>query len=514
MHTPSIQKSDRLSYLWLLLAASLNLFVVGEWAMPIAAWLGPLFVLRFLRTNRSWRSVGLYWLLSIPFLHTALNGIVPIPGIGFTIFLIIIVTLALIPYLIDRWLTPRLPGLIGTLVFPLSSTVFEYVNAYGTYGTFGSTAYTQFGNLALMQIVSVTGLWGIIFLAMWFASVVNWAWENEWSWPRVKHGVLAYTLIAALVMLYGTIRLISAGAPAETVRVAGIPSNQDYIATLSQNYPDLMSKMFDNTLSEEEKSLLQGYFNTSNDSLLERSQAEAQAGAKIVFWAEANAIVMKENEADFIERGRALAQEQQIYLGMAVGVFDSTNEKPLENKIVLIDPSGELSSQYLKAYPVPGGEAEASVEGTDIIPTLDTPFGRIAAVICFDMDHHHHILQAGRANVDILFAPSNDWEAVADLHMQMSTFRAIENGVTLVRPTSQGISVATDSFGRIIAQSDFYTTNGGALVTHVPAAQHIPTIYAIIGDLFAWLCAVALVGLAGWGVVRGRKGKKGLEEEA
>lgn len=276
-----------------------------------------------------------------------------------------------------------------------------------------------------------------------------------------------------------------------------------------------MGKMFNNTLSETEKSLLQQHFNTSNNSLLERSAAEAQAGAKMVFWAEANSIVMKENEAAFIEQGQALAQQQEIYLGMAIGVFDSSNERPLENKIVLIDPSGELSPEYIKAYPVPGGEAEASVEGTDIIPTLDTPFGRIATVICFDMDHHHHILQTGRANVDILFAPSNDWEAVADLHMQMSTFRAIENGVTLVRPTSQGISVATDSFGRIIAQSDFYSTNGGALIAHVPAAQHTPTIYTMIGDAFAWLCAVVLVGLAGWGVVRGRKkAEGGVEEEA
>jgi len=514
MHTQSILKSDRLSYLWLLLATSLTLFVVGEWAMPIVAWLIPLFALRFLRTTPSWRSVGLFWLLGIPFLHVTLNGIVPIPGIGFTIFVIILVSFGLIPYLVDRWLTPRLPGLIGTLVFPLIATIFEYANAFGEYGTFGSTAYTQFGNLALMQIVSVTGLWGMIFLIMWFASVVNWAWENEWSWHRVKHGVLGYTLIFALVMLYGTIRLINAGAPAETVRVAAIPLNPDYIATLNENYPDLMGKMFANTLSEEEKSLLQEHFNTSNDSLLQRSQAEAQAGAKIVFWAEANAIVMKENEAAFIERGRTLAQKNDIYLGMAVGVFDSTNEKPLENKIVLIDPSGELSSEYVKAYPVPGGEAEVSVEGTDIIPTLDTPFGRIATVICFDMDHHHHILQTGRANVDILFAPSNDWPAVAKLHMQMSTFRAIENGLTLVRPTSQGISVATDPFGRIIAGLNFYSTNGGALVAHVPAAQNTPTIYARIGDAFAWLCVVALVGLAGWGIVRGRKEGEGGGKEA
>ncbi len=43
---------DRLSYLWLALTAALYLFTGGLWVIPLAAWLAPLFLLRFVRTQR------------------------------------------------------------------------------------------------------------------------------------------------------------------------------------------------------------------------------------------------------------------------------------------------------------------------------------------------------------------------------------------------------------------------------------------------------------------------------
>ena len=43
---------DRLSYLWLAVAAALFLFTGGLWVIPLAVWLAPLFLLRFVRTQR------------------------------------------------------------------------------------------------------------------------------------------------------------------------------------------------------------------------------------------------------------------------------------------------------------------------------------------------------------------------------------------------------------------------------------------------------------------------------
>ena len=47
-----IRIPDRLSYLWLALSAALYPFTGGLWVIPLAARLAPLFLLRFVRTQR------------------------------------------------------------------------------------------------------------------------------------------------------------------------------------------------------------------------------------------------------------------------------------------------------------------------------------------------------------------------------------------------------------------------------------------------------------------------------
>src|SRR3972149_10958843 len=45
-------KSDQLSYLWLIIGAILALFANGNWIVPIATWLYPIFIIRFLRGQK------------------------------------------------------------------------------------------------------------------------------------------------------------------------------------------------------------------------------------------------------------------------------------------------------------------------------------------------------------------------------------------------------------------------------------------------------------------------------
>ncbi|MBM4424322.1 MAG: hypothetical protein FJ030_13200 [Chloroflexi bacterium] len=49
--SPSFTVTDRLSWLWLILGAALLPFTQLQTAMPLAAWLAPVFLLRFARRN-------------------------------------------------------------------------------------------------------------------------------------------------------------------------------------------------------------------------------------------------------------------------------------------------------------------------------------------------------------------------------------------------------------------------------------------------------------------------------
>src|SRR5215472_4974285 len=195
---------DRLSYLWLALGIVLFAFGTVKWTIPLAAWLYPVFLLRFVRTQPLLRGVLLLLLALVLLLVVELQGYLPLAGalyylapVGLAVVFGIVVTL---PYLIDRLVAPRLGGMPGTLVFPLAVTTVWYLSALvNPFGTFGNPAYTQYGDLPLLQLLSVTGLWGIVLLMSWFASLVNWAWEQGFAWSRVRPGVLLYVGLLALV---------------------------------------------------------------------------------------------------------------------------------------------------------------------------------------------------------------------------------------------------------------------------------------------------------------------------
>ena len=77
------------------------------------------------------------------------------------------------------------------------------------------------------------------------------------------------------------------------------------------------------------------------DGLFHRTQSEARAGAKIIAWSEAAALVVKEDERAITDRAKALAREERIYLQISIGVFLDNAQFPFfENRTILIDPTG------------------------------------------------------------------------------------------------------------------------------------------------------------------------------
>ena len=107
-----------------------------------------------------------------------------------------------LPYLADRLLVNRLRGFAATLVFPLLQVSLEYIiTTVSPLGSWGSLAYTQHSFLPFLQLLSITGMWGLSFLIAWLAPVVNWAWEQDFALQRVRTGVLTYGGILALVLV-------------------------------------------------------------------------------------------------------------------------------------------------------------------------------------------------------------------------------------------------------------------------------------------------------------------------
>ena len=133
-----------------------------------------------------------------------------------------------------------------------------------------------------------------------------------------------------------------------------------------------------------------------------------------------------------------------------------------------------------------------------LAPVVTTPYGRLATVICYDADFPELVRHAG---ADILLVPSKDWQSVSAQHARMATFRAIENGLWVVRPVLSGISGVIDPYGRVQAQTDSFS-GGEPTATAVIVSRSTPTFYVRFGDWFAYLCVAGLVAIVALTLVR------------
>jgi apolipoprotein N-acyltransferase len=208
-----------------------------------------------------------------------------------------------------------------------------------------------------------------------------------------------------------------------------------------------------------------------------------------------------DEEAGFLERARGVAAAERVYLAIGMATIHLGERLPFENKLVVIDPAGDVAMSYRKSHPVAGWEAGIMRPGEPVVPIADAQDYRMAGAICFDSDFPEFIRQAGRNRADLLVVPANDWKEIKELHAQMLAFRAIENGLSIVRSASSGLSVVVDPYGRTLAISDDLAPGDSTMTGQVPIAR-VGTVYARTGDLLAWACVAGLVLAIGAGLIR------------
>jgi len=482
--------SDRYSWLWFVLGALLLPFSHIQTVFALAPWLAPIFLIRFLRTQR--KAVGmpaLYLAYIVAAWISLRNGFLSPPP-GFLLMLAICSGYALVlslRYFADRLVAPRLSGIARTLVFPLASTVIDWLMIFGPFLTYGSPAYAQYGNLPLMQMVSLTGMWGLTFLVSWLGPVVNALWEQGFDLRRAWRVIAPFGVTLLAVLLYGSIRLAFFPPTGQTVLAAGITPDRD----IWRYQPVEEIARGSETRREE----LRAETGPILDDLFLRTRQLAQAGVKVITWSETAVFVLQEDDAALMEQARRVAQEEGIYLQVGVMTVLRAEQHPYgQNRAVLFSPDGNQVWDYHKALPVVIGDAAEIAPGPGIVPAVDTEFGRLAAYICQDADLPGYARQAGQARAGILLAPYDDWVPIHFDHARMAVFRAVENGFSLIRATGKGYSLAADYQGRPLAFADYYGAPKSAAVAAIPM-QGVTTLYSIIGDVFAYLSIAGFLGI-------------------
>lgn len=178
-------------------------------------------------------------------------------------------------------------------------------------------------------------------------------------------------------------------------------------------------------------------------------------------------------QGETIFRYRQLARDLSVWisLGGCHIKSDSSNSEKLYNTHIVIDNHGEVSATYRKTHlfdlDLPGRvrlcESDYTVPGEQICPPVDTPVGRLALGICYDLRFPELSLALRNMGADILTYPSAFTVPTGKAHWHvLLRSRAIETQCYVVaaaqtgqhneKRASYGHSLIVDPWGAVLGE--------------------------------------------------------------
>ena len=232
------------------------------------------------------------------------------------------------------------------------------------------------------------------------------------------------------------------------------------------------------------------------DEIFTSCQKAVRDGAQVILLSESEMICFNDSEEAVIERARVFARNNEIYFFFSMGTISpekmKNNEAFIGNKILTIDPNGEILDIYYKNVPVKN--VDPSIPGDGKIDIIETPFGNFSPIICYDADFPVLMRQTGNNNTDVIMVATGDWYSISPYHSKIGVIRSIENGVSMLKTVSYGLSVAADAYGNIIATDDFFEDDQHILITDLPVFK-ITTFYSYAGDILIFVSYLYIAGM-------------------
>lgn len=408
----------------------------------------------------------------------------------------------------SRALSPA--GRVGPWLAALLWTVADYARAHAFGGfTWAMLGYAELQNSALLGWVSITGVYGLsFFVALTGAALAAWLCDGTRKPPRATTLALSAVVIAhvagVLLSQSATARNEVEGEGVSTIRVAALQGNID------QNEKWSAERVGNN---------LGVYIQLSRQAIA--------AGASVIVWPESAVPSFLEHDPTVREPIAWLARESgaTFVLGATGATLDATGENLAEvfDSAFVMAPSGVVTDRYDKTHLVPFGEyvpfrktlgawfeaiargmASLDVTAGDRVRSLllasesDGAEYRIGVPICYELLFPHLVRRFAADGAQVLLAITNDaWygrTGAPHQFLAMTAMRAAENSLWTVRAANSGVSAIINSQGRIVSHTEIYERD--LVVGDIPLSQARAggTFYTRYGDVFAWLCCVALLG--------------------
>jgi apolipoprotein N-acyltransferase len=388
--------------------------------------------------------------------------------------------------------------------------------------------YAVSDNLGLLQLVTLTGIYGLSFLVAGYGALSAWLLVERSK--RAFGFWLALTAVLLPVTLVGA-RFVPEDVPRLLARLVqtNLPQ-KGYGADWQQRHAADLDEL--ERLSVAPAAATGAASSTVSGAPTEDNSARrasiARPAVSLIVWPEVPAPFYLQDQ-NFAARAQRIAVQSET--PFLLGVVEwrprpdgADGRLQPYNSAALLGPAGERLYAYDKIHLVPFGEyvpwrdlltfAEKLVQEVGDFQAGKErsvgplPGGRFATVICFEAVFGNEVRQFVDGGAELLVNISNDgWfgrSAAPDQHLAMARVRAVENRRWLLRATNNGYSVSVDPYGRIVARME--TDKRVAL--DVPFAfRSDRTLYSRFGDWLAWLSVAASGLMLAWSW-RNREGRK------
>jgi apolipoprotein N-acyltransferase len=388
-------------------------------------------------------------------------------------------------------------GIPRIIAAPVLWTCLEYGKSHLFTGfPWENLAHSQYLYRALIQVVDITGTFGITFLIVVVNVIIFDALSSKFNgkliWGEIAIGCSLILIVAG----YGYMRthqIEEAEKTAEAIDIAIIQGNIDqnikwnprfqYETISAYKYLSLQKQSSRSGLTVWPETAAPFFFQDENNRMHGEITNIAQTSGEWLLFGSPSYIKECDGDEDCI-----------LFL----------------NSAFLLSPQGKISGQYNKVHLVPYGEFVPLRKLFPFINKLVVGVGdfrsgkgyypltmnnhKLGILICYE----GIFPEAGRTykkmGADLLVNITNDaWfgnTSAPYQHLSMTVFRAIESRLYVVRSANTGISAVIDPTGRIVSKTELFTRT--ALRDKVKFINY-ETFYATYGDIFILICMISLL---------------------
>jgi len=380
---------------------------------------------------------------------------------------------------------------------------------------------SQYEILPLIQIASITGVYGVSFLVVWFS--------------------LSLVCAVMIVLQKPTLRSAWIGELILPLLATGLTFGLGYNQIMQPSLPgrELLISMVQPSIPQ---TLIWDANEKTNrfHQLLQLSQQALTNKPDVLIWPEAAVPNLLRWHPETYQAITGLARSNKVW--MIIGADDAEprrqtpdpNDADYFNSSFLVSPEGEVVKTYRKRLLVIFGEYIPLVRWLPFLkffaPIGDgftpgqrpVPFelpdlkAKTSVLICFEDNFPHAVRDYADNDIDFLLnLTNNGWfgEGAAQWqHAANALFRAVENGLPLVRCTNNGLTCWVDAKGRLrdvfkVGQGNVYGT--GFITIRLPlpldGQKRARTFYHRHGDWFGWSCVAITAFMIGRIVLSTRK---------